>query len=434
MRVLEGKKIHFIGINGTGMSALLDISAELGATVSGSDKSTGPFFDMLAKKGFDVYQGIDTQKSKSADLVVYSGAIKRDHPELNNSHNVERGEYMGYISRFFANTVAVAGTHGKTTTTAMIVHVLKKANKKFCYTFGGIDKETNRNSGYFGDELFLTEACEYRNSFLSLKPTISVITSIEYDHPDFFTSFDGLLQSFRQFAFNTEKCVIVGEKTEKYLECIGAHKRIRAFDKVFKVLGTNDFDYVDFLYDQKEYSLKIKVGGKYNIKNSLLAFLTLSELGIDPFVSLDGLASFEGVKRRREFLGYLGEKECFSDYAHHPTQIRELIASFPSNKKITVVFEPHTYSRTKVLMKEFSNAFAGAYKTIILPVYSARENYDSSCDEKALFSNIVGDNKILARNYADARNVIEADNGDIILFVGAGSIDDWARSIVGKMN
>lgn len=434
MRILENKKIHFIGINGTGMSALLDISARLGAKVSGSDKTKGVFFDMLQSKGYDVYQGENPEKSKSADLVVYSGAIRKNHPELNNSKAMERGEYMGYISRFFKQTVAVAGTHGKTTTTAMIAHALIRANKKFCYTFGGIDRETRGNSGYFGDELFLTEACEYRNSFLSLKPTISVITSIEYDHPDYFASFDLLKDSFRRFANNTEKYVIVGENTENLLACSGAHMRIRAFDKVFKVSDTNDFDYCKFLFDQKTYTLKIKVGGKYNIKNSLLAFLTLAELGIDDDIIIDSLSSFEGVKRRREFLGYLGEKECFSDYAHHPTQIKELIASFPSDRKITVVFEPHTYSRTKVLMKEFSKAFVGAYKTVILPVYSARENFDPTCDEKALYSNIVGDNKILASDYDDAKSIIDADNGDIILFVGAGSIDDWARKIVRSEN
>lgn len=432
MRALEGKKIHFIGVNGTSISALLELSAELGATVSGSDQTEGEYFDNLKRKGFDVYTGINSEKSRNCDMVVYSGAVKENHPERNNPNTIERGRYLGFLSRFFKNTVAVAGTHGKTTTTAMISHVLKRAKKRFCYTFGGIDVEDNSNYGYFGDDLFVTEACEYRNSFLSLYPTISVITSIEYDHPDFFTNFDELKRSFEIFAKNAKKCVVLGENVENVFECSRANARIRAFDKEIEIIETNDCDFCSFRYAEKKFEIKLQVGGKFNIKNALLAFLTLTEIGIDTNEIIEGLRSFRGVKRRQEFLGYYGAKKCISDYAHHPTQIKELIDSFPATDRIAVIFEPHTYSRTKSLLSEFSTAFAKADKTIILPVYAAREPYDSAGDSKTLFDNIVSDNKTLAKNYDDAKKLIDTDNADVILFVGAGTIDDWARKLVSE--
>ncbi len=430
MQNLSGKRIHFIGVNGTGISALIRLARDMGAIVSGSDSVGGEYLDALKKDGFSVYTGIDASISKDCDLIVYSGAVKDNHPELNGKACIERGAFLGELSKHFDKVVAVAGTHGKTTVCAMISHVLKMANYPFTYTFGGIDVESGSNYGFFGKNLLITEACEYRNSFLSISPDISVITSIEYDHPDFFTNQHDLVSSFDKFCSSTKECAIWGKNVAYQLECVDAHMHIRAFEKDFYILDTNGYDECVFMSNGNTIKLKLKAVGEYNIKNAILSTESLLQLGITPSMIQRALCEFKGVKRRREYLGELCGKECYSDYAHHPTQIKSLLQSFKGKRRVCIVFEPHTYSRTKLLINEFRNAFIDSNAVVLLPVYPAREMYDKNGDSDTLFSVIEHDNKHLANDYIDAENILKNIDCDIIIFTGAGSIDNWCRKLV----
>lgn len=424
-------RIHFIGVNGTSMSGLMMLSSKLGAVTSGSDRVQGEYFKILKNAGMNVYQGVNRQIAQNSDLVVFSGAIPKDHPELVEGQSMERGEFLGFLSSFFDKTIAVAGTHGKTTVTAMICHVLKMLKKDFSFTFGGIDKETNTNWGFFGRNLLVLEACEYRDSFLSLNPTISVVTSVEYDHPDYFENFDNLKKSFSKFASKTKETLILGKNVDKMLECSHEHVQTFAFDKNFYIsqMGENECVLKD---NGENIRLKINLIGEYNLFNACIAYRVLKCLGLNSSEIASALSSFKGVLRRQEFLGYFGGARCFSDYAHHPTQINALLQSFKSFQSVKVVFEPHTYSRTKSLLEEFATCFVGASDVIILPVYEARESYDHDGDSETLFNRIKNSKKHLATSYSEANDYLEktVQKDDIILFVGAGTIDDWARKIV----
>ena len=434
MKSLQGMRIHFVGINGTSMSGLMMLSAKLGAITSGSDKVDGEYFKILKDSGMNVYQGVNRQIAENSDLVVFSGAIPKNHPEIIESHSMERGEFLGFLSSFFEKTIAIAGTHGKTTVTAMICHALKMLKKDFSFTFGGIDSETNANWGFFGRKLLVLEACEYRDSFLSLNPTISVVTSLEYDHPDYFENFDSLKKSFSKFASKTKETLILGNNVDKVLECTPVSVRTLAFDKNFYISHFNHSGECIFVDNGEEIHLKINLIGESNLFNACLAYRVLKSLGLESKDILTALSSFKGVMRRQEFLGYFEEAKCFSDYAHHPTQIKALLQSFDTLPSVKVVFEPHTYSRTKSLMNEFSTCFDKAEEVIILPVYEARETYDKEGDSETLFDRIKNKNKYFANSYSDATNYLEKiiKKDDILLFVGAGTIDDWARKIVSE--
>lgn len=427
MQNIKGKRIHFVGVNGSGVSGLMIVSHRLGAIVSGSDMVEGEYFNTLKELGLNVYTGINTDIAGLADLVVYSSAVKTSHPELQNNNAISRGEFLGYISKFFKKTIAIAGTHGKTTTSCMISHVLRLAKKKYCYIIGGIDAETERNSEYFGNDILVVEACEYKDNFLFLNPTVSVITSIEFDHPDYFKSFDNLVDSFTKFANNTTTTVVLGENVEKLVKCTSAHKCICAFEHTMPIwIENNTICY--YGEDNKISTFTPIQNQEFNLKNAVLAYLVLTELGIDKKTIVEGLSNFVGVKRRQEFLGYYNNSIVISDYAHHPTQIKNLIATYIKNKTVTLFFEPHTYSRTKQLMNDFKTCFIGVDTLVILPVYSAREDYDIDGDSKTLFKNITNKNKVLVNSYQEAEKVLRNIHSDIVLIVGAGSIDAWIRN------
>lgn len=416
------------------MSGLMMLASKLGATTTGSDKVRGEYFKILENEGMNVYQGVNRQIAQNSDLVVYSGAIPKNHPEIVESHSMERGEFLGFLSSFFEKTIAIAGTHGKTTVTAMICHVLKMLKNDFSFTFGGIDKDTNANWGFFGRKLFVLEACEYRDSFLSLFPTISVVTSIEYDHPDYFENFDSLRKSFSKFANQTKETLILGKEVDDVLECTPEHVRTLAFDKNFYISHFTNSGECVFVDGDEEKTLKINLIGKYNLFNACLAYRVLKSLELPSNEILSALSTFKGVLRRQEFLGYFGGAKCFSDYAHHPTQINALLQSFENSESIKVIFEPHTYSRTKSLLEEFSSCFAKASEVILLPVYEARESYDQEGASETLFNRLKTPKKYLAKSYADASDYLEktVKKENILLFVGAGTIDDWARKIVSE--
>lgn len=428
MREINKLKIHFVGANGASLSGLIRISKYLGAEVSGSDNSFGGNMLALTREGFNVYSGIKPDIASKADLVVYSSAVRLDHPEVKAGKRImPRGEFLGLISQSFKYTVAVAGTHGKSTVTAMISHVLDILDYPFVAHIGG--SFISKDSGVIlkGRDIFITEACEYKDSFLSLSPDIGIITNIDYDHPDYFKDFSSYLNAFCSFAKKVKKQLIVG----KDINITNAHLRTFALDRQFFIKCENAHLHT-CIFRQEDSSVKLftPLDGGYNLENLAIALKCLTLLGTPIQKSVEALQSFKGLRRRRELIGYYNGCEVYSDYAHHPTQIEKLISSFKGNKKIAVVFEPHTYSRTKELMNSFAKSLSLADYLILLPVYSAREEYDEEGSSERLYNKITIENKVYCKNYNElvqCINSLKIKNA-MLLFVGAGSIDELARS------
>lgn len=428
MREIKGLKIHFVGVNGASLSGLIRIAKYLEGDVSGSDKYLGNNLQNLLKEGFNVYQGTNTDIAAKADIVVYSSAVNVDDPELKVAKTrMERGEFLGLISQCFKHTIAVSGTHGKSTVTAMLAHALDKIDYPFVAHVGGVFLSQTSGVILKGRELFVTEACEYKESFLSLSPDIGIITNIDYDHPDYYPDFKSYLYAFEKFSKNVKKSLILG----KSVFITNAHVNTYALDKDFSVMCKNAHVNTYYYNDRKgRISLKSPIKGDYNLENIAIAAKCLTLLGIEHQTISQLFNDFYGLKRRREFLGYYNNCEVYSDYAHHPTQIAKLISSFKGNKKIAVIFEPHTYSRTKELMNDFADSLSLADFLILLPVYSAREKYDEEGSSIKLYQKINVENKRYCKSYNDFKNILNSLNLNdaLLLFVGAGSIDELARS------
>ena len=431
MSYIKGKKIHFIGTGGTSMSALLELCAYLGATVSGSDKENNNKLKNLKEKGYDVYCGSNTSYPKNADITVYSGAVLNSDVEVKAARRaIERGAFLGIFCAEFDKCIAVAGTHGKTTISAMITHVLKKINYQFCSHFGG--ESINCDSPVaLGKKLIVTEACEYRDSFLSIKADHAIISNIEYDHPDYFVDKAQMLESYRKFANNVGSSLILGANAAA---CIDAHVRTycEGRDFVIKRFNVQKCAFVLSL-NGEDVAFYLPTISKNDMLDAAYAALVLKEIGIPVSITSEALESFEGVKRRMECIGRLKGRYVYTDYAHHPSQIYAAIENCKQKYgDVITVFQPHTYSRTKALMSDFAKALATADKLLLMDVYGARENYIEDGSSSTLFSRINSNQKYAVRTKQEILSLIDFNDGGALLFLGAGDIDDMARQIVGS--
>ncbi len=428
MREIKGLKLHFVGVNGASLNGLIRIAKYLGAEVSGSDNTFGNNMQVLLKEGFNVYQGTNPAVASKADIVIYSSAVNTDNPEIKVAKNqMERGKFLGLISQCFKRTIAVAGTHGKSTVTAMLAHALNYSNYPFVAHIGGVFLSQTTGVIMKGRELFITEACEYKESFLSLSPDIGIITNIDYDHPDYYHDYKSYREAFEKFTKKVTKNLILGNN----VIISNAHVHAYTLYKDFSITCKNAHVHT-YNYNDKEYniSLNTPIIGDYNLENLAMATKCLTLLGFSDKELTTVFDDFYGLKRRREFLGYYKNCKVYSDYAHHPTQIEKLITSFMGDKKIAVVFEPHTYSRTKELINDFARSLSLADYLILLPVYSAREKYDEEGSSIKLYNKINIENKRYCKSYNDFKNTLNSLNlsDALLLFVGAGSIDELARS------
>ena len=308
----------------------------------------------------------------------------------------------------------------------MISHVLNKIKGNYCAHFGGESCEPIEK--YKGRELLVTEACEYRNSFLSLFPDYAVISNVEYDHPDFFPTFDKTLESFALFASQVKKVLVVGKnvnvcacehattlKEERDFSVKYLDGKMRAF-----VLSTDDGDHSFYLPNEIL---------EHNLTNAAYAAVLLQKMGISVETTAEALISFRGVKRRMEYLGKYKGGDVYLDYAHHPTQISDVIKSVKKKyEKVVAVFQPHTYSRTKALLGDFVSSLELADVVFIMDVYAAREKYDEAGSSAVLFEKLSNKEKFLENDLKTLSSIDTKDSA--ILFLGAGNIDDIARTII----
>ena len=397
--------VHFIGIGGSGLSAIARLLLESGYTVSGSDRALTPFADEVRKAGATVYVGHHARNVAGADWIVRSSAIAEDNPEVQaatrtNIPVYKRADFLGEMMSEKTG-IAIAGTHGKTTTTAMTAWVLSELGRDPSFIVGGVVKNLGVNAHAGKGTLFVIEADEYDNMFLGLKPQIEVVTSLEHDHPDFFPTFDVMVQSFQTFTnlLPADGTLIVCAEDAGASALIPhvrkAGRNVIAYgvqsdstiNAPYWVMARNvkanqrgGFDFVASSnlkstgLNSAEVSLQVP--GEHNLRNALAVLAVVDVLGLSREKAAQALAKFTGTGRRFELRGEVNGISVFDDYAHHPTEIKATLAGararYPK-RRIWAVWQPHTYSRTQALYLEFSRAFKDADEVIVTEVYAARE-------------------------------------------------------------
>ena len=443
----DHRDIHFIGVGGVSMKSLALLCRARGMNVSGSDRESSDALDMLVAHGIRAYCGHDSAFAATKPLVVYTAAIPRDEPELVAAREagalcLERKAFLALVASSFDKTVAIAGSHGKTTTTAMLCAILRAEERKFVGHIGG-DCVGDECASTGGDELFVTEACEYNRTFLALKPDVAAVLGIAFDHPDCYRDLAELKAAFGKFARNIKRGgALVVRTSEKGL----CPKGVRCV-----TFGYSECDYraEDVCYSDGRYSFvvvergvrkarcRLKVRGKFNITDALAAIALAAQLGIPAERSAAALENFNGVKRRFERLGTLGTgAEVFTDYAHHPDEIAAAIdtARVMTKGAIVAVFEPHTFSRTKAMAKAFVECFYWADEVLILPTYAAREKPSDGESGYDLYMRLKArrPESMYMPDYAALRGYLAAHTkaGDAVLLLGAGTVIRAAADMV----
>lgn len=419
------------------MSGLAKFLLAKGKKVAGSDIAEGDFTEELKGLGISVSPGTACESVADFDAVIYTDAIKVDNPQLIQAKELKktiysRGQLLYEISRTFKSVVAVSGCHGKTTCTAMLAHIFAAANKDFCAHIGGKDK-TLSNTYYCGNSYFLTEACEYKKNFLLLKPDIGVVLNSDADHLECYGSKENLLSAYRQFM------AVSGVSVSLYGDDISGGITF-GFDKnadyraknVKENGGTYEFTVCEGLSELG--TVKLSVYGKHNVLNALAATAVARSAKIPFRYIREGLASFTGVERRFEIIGTVNGATVIADYAHHPNEIRETLktAKKVTAGKLYVVFQPHTYSRTKNLFKDFVKVLSPLNNLLIYRTFAAREYFDD------IGSALTLSQSVKKSKYADCiRDLADyfslAKRGDLVLVLGAGDIYDIAKTALKEL-
>ena len=446
--------VHFIGIGGISMSGLAEILHERGFKISGSDMKASPLTEHLQSLGISVALPQSRENiAQGIELCVYTAAISEENPELleakrQNVPTMTRAELLGRIMKNYKEAINVSGTHGKPTTTSMIGEILMEAQMDPTITVGGMMKDIGGNLRVGKSDVFLAEACEYTNSFLSFFPTIEVVLNIEEDHLDFFKDINDIRSSFRKFIEKLpENGILIFNKDipheEYFLQNLPGRKII--------TFGHNDADYTaNFIsydhYARPTYTLfekgedrgKVTLGvtGEHNIYNSLSAIAVARAIGI-PFDTIKkGLLEFSGTDRRFQLKGKVNGFTIIDDYAHHPQEIAATIATakkYP-HKKLWVAFQPHTYSRTLALMDDFAGALSQADEIILADIYAAREQNTvgvSSDDLRKLMLS-QNTNVYYIPDFPSIEEFIlsHLEEGDLLITMGAGNIVDVGEDLL----
>jgi UDP-N-acetylmuramate--alanine ligase len=383
------RRVHFVGIAGAGLSAIARILQERGEKVSGSDQAQSDFSIALEEAGIEISYGHRAENIVGADVVIASSAIPDENIELESARNLSipvlrRNEFLPELTQDYS-TIAVAGTHGKTTTTGMIAWILQQAEKEPTFLVGGtmLDFGTNARSG--AGKHFVIEADEYDRAFLGLFPSIAVVTNLEHDHPDCYPSLQEMTEAFQTFCHQVEDILIVcGDDPGSSALDAGNKQRITyglEADNLWRAeeLRPNMAGGMDFLVLHKEQVLglaRTRLPGEHNVLNSLAAIAVSDSLGVPFSLIRDALTEYHGTGRRFEVVGQVGEITIIDDYAHHPTAIAATLsgarARYPE-AEIWAIYQPHTYSRIRALFDAFELAFENADHVLLTEIYAARE-------------------------------------------------------------
>jgi UDP-N-acetylmuramate--alanine ligase len=443
-----GKRIHFIGIGGAGMSGIASIMLDLGYEISGSDLKSNQSTKRLIDKGAHIFKGHDSSHVLGANLVVISSAINEKNKELQAAHknNIEIIPRAEMLSRIMNQKyrIAISGTHGKTSTTSMISLILERMNLDPTIAIGGEVNDIGGNAKLGKGEYVVVEADESDGSFLLLNPNIIIITNIENDHLDFFTSQEKIIHSFKQFVekipqdgyavfgWDCPNARIVAENMngKRRLISFGFHPdaQIRAEN----ILLSKNTSFSDIYFKQHKLgTLRLNIPGRYNVGNALATIATGMELGLKFQDIVDNLYYFRGVKRRQEIIFHREDRfMIIDDYGHHPSEIKATLQGirdgWPEHRIITV-FQPHRYSRTKLLLEYFGSAFHNSDIVIVNDIYAANEKPIPNISAELIYRNIKKEQKDNVYYLPGRKETVSflktiAASGDIIITMGAGDV------------
>jgi UDP-N-acetylmuramate--alanine ligase len=450
------KHIHCIGVGGIGLSAIAEILLARGFKVSGSDMKESDITDKLIKNGARIYLGHRSKNIAGADLVIFSAAVSAENPELALARElgievVSRAEALGALMRECECSIAIAGTHGKTTTTSMISLILKESGSDPTILVGGNLSEINGNVRVGGGDFFVTEACEYMDSFLKLAPKYAVILNIDSDHLDYFSDIEHIVRSFNTFANLTPKWgAVIAYDANPFVNSIlkdldrrvitfGFHDKCdyRAADIQFSQDGMPAFSLV--CGGEELCHIQLAVPGEHNIANALAAFACCHDAGVAPDVIKRTLEVFAGTQRRFDVLGETeGNVRVVDDYAHHPAEIQATLKAAEKipHRQLWCLFQPHTYTRTLALFSEFADSFELADKLVMAEIYAAREKNIHKISSKALVDEILRKHPEKEAWFLPGFDEIalfvreRAEPGDLVITMGAGDIYQVGEKIL----
>lgn len=444
-----GSHVHMIGIGGISMSALAHMLMDFGYRVSGSDAKASNLTDDLEAAGAIIQIGQCAENIDAPDLVCYTAAISNENPELIKARTldipvIERAELLGALMDLYEYPIAIAGTHGKTTTTSMMALVLLAAETDPTILVGGELAQIGGNFRLGKKQYLPFEACEYVESFLHFRPFLSIITNVEEDHLDYFSDINHIISSFQKFARLTSPsgCIIVCsddknvcrvvQNVEKNVVSYGIKNSEADYQAAnIRLDGKGCASFTVLHHGEPLTEVSLSVAGEHNILNALAVTAASEFLGIPMEAVQKGLNDFGGTKRRFEHIGKVNGCDIVDDYAHHPTEIKATLHAARSMgyQRIWTVFQPHTYSRTKHLLEEFAKVLPLSDKVMIADVYPAREKYDGTIHSCDLAMKIPGAIYMSDKN-AIARYLKEhVREGDLLITMGAGDVNTIAYQL-----
>lgn len=448
--------VHFIGIGGISMSGLAEILLKEGFTISGSDAKQSELTIHMEKLGATVhYPQMPSNITDDIDLVVYTAAIHPDNPEFacvveKKIPMLTRAQLLGQIMKNYKTPIAVSGTHGKTTTTSLASHVLMAGNCDPTISVGGILPSIHGNIRVGSSDVFITEACEYTNSFLSFFPKISLILNVDADHLDFFKDIDDIRHSFHAFGklLPTDGTLIINADTPKYedivegLACevltygLEQEADYMASEVTFNELGHPSFTCL--FRGEAIGSFSLLIPGMHNVSNALATIALARKLGLDTATIQDGFTSFTGTDRRFQYKGKVGGVTVIDDYAHHPTEITATLKAAKNypHKTTWCVFQPHTYTRTKALLGDFAKALTLADKVVLVDIYAAREKNTVGISSRDLEAEIIklGKECHYFPTFDEIENFLleKCEPNDLLITMGAGDVVKIGENLLGQ--
>lgn len=442
--LVPGKHVHLVGIGGISMRPLGLVLKGMGMRVTGSDMSASDSTRELKEKGIPVCIGHQAENIAGADCIIRTAAARNDNPEIAAARMAgvpvfERAQAWGVIMKAYRNAICVSGTHGKTTTTSMVTHIMMEAELDPTVMIGGYLPLLHAGHRVGNGDTIILESCEYCDSFLNFKPTIAVILNIEADHLDYFKDLEAIQKSFRKFASLSTDGIIANGDDPHVAEALQGMDYITfGLDPKNCIHARNvsaDWQHFDVICDGAFYChLDLGVLGRHNMLNALAAAGTAWRMGVPGEVVSRGLASFRGAQRRLEFKGQYNGADVYDDYAHHPDELSATIAAVRSMdyNRIILAFQPHTYSRTKALFDDFVTQLKKADLVVLAEIYAARESNTIGISSMDLAKKIPG--AVYCETLQDVTAYLAKTAGpeDVVLTVGAGDIYRAGEALLKK--
>lgn len=446
--------IHMIGIGGVSMSGIAEILKNWGFTVTGSDASKSENTDKLISSHIPVTIGHDLSNLEKSDLVVYSAAISKDDIELVRAKQlgipiIERGSFLGKLTKAFKNTICISGTHGKTTTTSMVSMCFLEACKDPSIQVGAYLKSIDGNYRVGNSEYFIIEACEYVESYLKFFPKTEVILNIDNDHLDYFGTLENIVKSFGNYVrllpddgllvlnWDDKNCMSLAKNTKAKVVTYGINSTNANFIARNIQFDANGFPTFDVYFNNTFYkTISLSVPGVHNVLNALSCIAVCNEYGIEKEDIKNALHKYTGAHRRFEYKGSFNNVSVYDDYGHHPTEITATSNALKQKDyhESWVIFQPHTYSRTKNLLEDFAHALIHFDHIIVTDIYAARETntYNISSQDLVEKINSLGKSAMYISDFKDIVTYVKenAMSSDIVLTLGAGTVTEVGPMLV----